>query len=46
MSFYNIFAAAATLGFDNGLMDLNGHCNFVHSDVNVAWQHTFAQNMR
>ncbi|XP_056447304.1 apolipoprotein B-100 isoform X2 [Gadus chalcogrammus] len=38
--------AAATLGFDNGLMDLNSHCNFVHSDVNVAWQHTFAQNMR
>ncbi|CAL8271225.1 unnamed protein product [Merluccius merluccius] len=38
--------ATATLEFDNGVMNLNGKCNFIHSDVNVDWQHVFTQNMR
>ena len=46
MSFYNLFAATATLGYDDGVMNLDGNCNFIHSDVEVAWQHKFAQDMR
>ncbi|KAJ3613840.1 hypothetical protein NHX12_020085 [Muraenolepis orangiensis] len=38
--------ATATLGFDHGVLHLNGKCNFIHSDVNVNWQHVFNQNMR
>ncbi|XP_054469273.1 apolipoprotein B-100 isoform X2 [Anoplopoma fimbria] len=38
--------ASATLGFDNGAINLNGNCNLIHSDVNVDWQHVLAQNLR
>ncbi|XP_032355767.1 apolipoprotein B-100 [Etheostoma spectabile] len=39
-------SAIATLGFDNGLIKLNGKYNFIHSDINVDWQHVLAQNLR
>nr|XP_046268549.1 apolipoprotein B-100 isoform X3 [Scatophagus argus] len=39
-------SASATLGFDNGVINLNGKCNLIHNDVNVDWQHVFAQNLR
>lgn len=38
--------ASATLGFDNGVVSLNGKCNLIHNDINVDWQHIFAQNIR
>ncbi|XP_074517715.1 apolipoprotein B-100 isoform X1 [Sebastes fasciatus] len=38
--------ASATLGFDNGGINLNGKCNLIHRDVNVDWQHVLAQNLR
>ncbi|KAM3595280.1 uncharacterized protein V6R79_021014 [Siganus canaliculatus] len=38
--------ATATLGFDNGLFNLNGKCNFIHNDVNVDWQHILTRNPR
>ncbi|XP_034715215.1 apolipoprotein B-100 isoform X3 [Etheostoma cragini] len=38
--------AIATLGFDNGLIKLNGKYNFIHSDIKVDWQHVLAQNLR
>uniref|UniRef100_A0A8D0D7V1 Apolipoprotein B n=1 Tax=Sander lucioperca TaxID=283035 RepID=A0A8D0D7V1_SANLU len=39
-------SASATLGFDNGVIKLNGKYNFIHSDINVDWQHVLAQNLR
>ncbi|XP_070836043.1 apolipoprotein B-100 isoform X2 [Chaetodon trifascialis] len=39
-------SASATLGFDNGVISLNGKCNLIHSDVNIDWQHVLAQNLR
>ncbi|XP_034715214.1 apolipoprotein B-100 isoform X2 [Etheostoma cragini] len=39
-------SAIATLGFDNGLIKLNGKYNFIHSDIKVDWQHVLAQNLR
>ncbi|XP_067099220.1 apolipoprotein B-100 [Osmerus mordax] len=38
--------ATTTLEFENGVISLNGKCNLIHSDVNVDWQHVFAQNLR
>ncbi|KAM4625194.1 apolipoprotein B-100 [Polymixia lowei] len=38
--------AITTIGFDNGVISLNGKCNLIHSDLNVDWQHVFAQNLR
>uniref|UniRef100_A0A667YKX4 Apolipoprotein B n=1 Tax=Myripristis murdjan TaxID=586833 RepID=A0A667YKX4_9TELE len=38
--------ATATLGFDNGIISLNGKSSFIHNDINVDWQHVFAQNLR
>ncbi|XP_078030967.1 apolipoprotein B-100 isoform X4 [Epinephelus lanceolatus] len=39
-------SASSTLEFDNGLINVNGKCNLIHSDVNVNWQHVSAQNLR
>ncbi|XP_070776697.1 apolipoprotein B-100 [Enoplosus armatus] len=39
-------SASTTIEFDNGVISLNGRCNFIHNDVNVDWQHIFAQNRR
>ncbi|XP_029316837.1 apolipoprotein B-100 [Cottoperca gobio] len=39
-------SASATLGFDNGVINLNGKCNLIHSDVMIEWQHVLAQNLR
>ncbi|XP_059209033.1 apolipoprotein B-100 isoform X2 [Centropristis striata] len=39
-------SARATLGFDNDVININGECNLIHSDVNVKWQHVLAQNLR
>ncbi|XP_035465790.2 apolipoprotein B-100 isoform X2 [Scophthalmus maximus] len=39
-------SASATLGFDNGVINLDGKCNLIHNDVNVNWQHVVAQNLR
>ncbi|XP_018553179.1 apolipoprotein B-100 [Lates calcarifer] len=39
-------SATATLEFDNGVINLNGKCNLVHSDATVDWQHVLAQNLR
>ncbi|XP_056282268.1 apolipoprotein B-100 isoform X2 [Pseudoliparis swirei] len=38
--------ATATIGFENGAVNLNGKCNLIHSDVNVDWQHVLAQHLR
>ncbi|XP_039641503.1 apolipoprotein B-100 isoform X5 [Perca fluviatilis] len=38
--------ASATLGFNNGVIKLSGKYNFIHSDINVDWQHVLAQNLR
>ncbi|KAM3871405.1 apolipoprotein B-100 [Diretmus argenteus] len=38
--------ATATLGFDNGAINLHGKCNLMHSDINIDWQHVFSQNLR
>ncbi|XP_042356872.1 apolipoprotein B-100 isoform X2 [Plectropomus leopardus] len=40
------FSASATLGFDNGVINVNGKCNLIHSDVKVNCQHVLAQNLR
>ncbi|XP_027134523.1 apolipoprotein B-100 isoform X2 [Larimichthys crocea] len=39
-------SASAILGFENGVMNLNGKGNLIHNDVNVDWQHVMAQNLR
>uniref|UniRef100_A0A3B4VIY8 Apolipoprotein B n=1 Tax=Seriola dumerili TaxID=41447 RepID=A0A3B4VIY8_SERDU len=39
-------SASATLGFDNGVINLNGKCNLINNDVNVNLQHGLAQNLR
>ncbi|KAM6969587.1 apolipoprotein B-100 [Tautogolabrus adspersus] len=39
-------SAIATLGFDNGLFNLNGKGKLIHNDVNVNWQHVLTQNLR
>lgn len=39
-------SANATLGLDNGVISLSGKCNLYYNDVNVDWQHVFAQNLR
>ncbi|KAK2825862.1 hypothetical protein Q5P01_020076 [Channa striata] len=39
-------SASATLGFDNGVINLNGNSKLIHNDVTVALQHVFAQNVR
>ncbi|XP_071327155.1 apolipoprotein B-100 isoform X2 [Trachinotus anak] len=39
-------SGSATLGFDNGVINLNGKWNLIHSDVNVNLQHGLAQNLR
>uniref|UniRef100_A0A672YEF9 Apolipoprotein Ba n=1 Tax=Sphaeramia orbicularis TaxID=375764 RepID=A0A672YEF9_9TELE len=38
--------ASAILGFDNGILTLNGKSELIHKDVNVNWQHSFQQNLR
>ncbi|XP_053192306.1 apolipoprotein B-100 [Scomber japonicus] len=37
---------STTLEFIDGAISLNGKCKLIHSDVNVYWQHVFAQNLR
>nr|XP_033967462.1 apolipoprotein B-100 isoform X2 [Pseudochaenichthys georgianus] len=39
-------SASAILGLDNGVFDLNGKCNLIHSDVNFDWQHVLSKNLR
>ncbi|KAM7404104.1 hypothetical protein PAMA_004499 [Pampus argenteus] len=39
-------SGSATVEFFNGDISLNGKCNFIHNDVNVMWEHVFAQNLR
>uniref|UniRef100_A0A3B5BD93 Apolipoprotein B-100-like n=1 Tax=Stegastes partitus TaxID=144197 RepID=A0A3B5BD93_9TELE len=39
-------SASATIGYDNGVINLNGKCSLIHNDVNVDWQHVLAQNLR
>ncbi|XP_070698840.1 apolipoprotein B-100 [Pempheris klunzingeri] len=39
-------SASASLGFDNGIINLNGKCSLIHNDVNVDWQHVLTQNLR
>ncbi|XP_045919657.1 apolipoprotein B-100 [Micropterus dolomieu] len=38
--------ASTTIGFDNGVIIINGKCNLIHNDINVDWQHNLAQNLR
>uniref|UniRef100_UPI003AAA740B apolipoprotein B-100 n=1 Tax=Centroberyx gerrardi TaxID=166262 RepID=UPI003AAA740B len=38
--------ATATLGFENGIVSLNGKCKLIHNDANIEWQQVFAQNLR
>ncbi|KAF6724379.1 Apolipoprotein B-100, partial [Oryzias melastigma] len=37
--------ATAIVKYDNGLVALNGICNFIHSDVNVNWQHVLVHTL-
>ncbi|KAG8013423.1 hypothetical protein GBF38_021776 [Nibea albiflora] len=39
-------SASAILGFENGVMNLNGKGNLIHNDLKVDWQHVVAQNLR
>jgi len=43
---FDVPLATATIGFENGAVNLNGKCNLIHSDVNVDWQHVLAQHLR
>ncbi|KAM9355030.1 apolipoprotein B-100 [Pholidichthys leucotaenia] len=39
-------SASATLGYNNGVMNLNGKGNLIHNDVNVNWLYAQAQSLR
>ncbi|XP_020787230.2 LOW QUALITY PROTEIN: apolipoprotein B-100 [Boleophthalmus pectinirostris] len=38
--------ASATAGFNDKMFNLKGNIDFVHSDVNVKWQHNFLRTPR
>ncbi|XP_051252201.1 apolipoprotein B-100 [Dicentrarchus labrax] len=40
------FSASATIGFDNGVIDIDAKGKLIHNDVDVDWQHILARNLR